>query len=465
VSLLLKQRLFAGILRSDADEIRTRGSGRLLSLISESAVLETIGLQSALTLAIALVELASAVVVLSLGAGASLEPWLLLSWCGLSALLARRYLARRRSWTEERCALAHGFVENVLGYRTRVAQQRPARWHDLEDPMLDHYSLTSARMDAAQHRLAVIPPRGWLLVGILGLVPALLSGVHTQAEVTVALGGILQAYGALGKLAREAVALCGAAVAWHQVSELFRTGYEPPSSARALVPVTRRRRPSTGGAGAGSHSVGAAPVGADSVLDLRGVHFRHDETREPVLEDCSLRMSAGERVVLEGPSGSGKSTLAALISGWRAPRSGCILTRGLDRATLGLDGWRRRVAAAPQFNENYLFSASLAFNLLMSRSWPASAADLEEAAAVCRELGLGPLISRMPSGLDQVVGETGWQLSHGERSRVFLARALLQGADLVILDETFAALDPVTLRRCVDTVLARANTLLVIAHP
>lgn len=71
----------------------------------------------------------------------------------------------------------------------------------------------------------------------------------------------------------------------------------------------------------------------------------------------------------------------------------------------------------------------------------------------------------MPGGLQQVVGETGWQLSHGEKSRLFLARALLQGADLVILDEAFAGLDPPTLARALDCAVRRAPTLLVVAHP
>ena len=53
----------------------------------------------------------------------------------------------------------------------------------------------------------------------------------------------------------------------------------------------------------------------------------------------------------------------------------------------------------------------------------------------------------MPAGLLQIVGETGWQLSHGERSRLYIARALLQGAAVLILDESFAALDPETLPR------------------
>jgi ATP-binding cassette, subfamily B, bacterial len=64
-----------------------------------------------------------------------------------------------------------------------------------------------------------------------------------------------------------------------------------------------------------------------------------------------------------------------------------------------------------------------------------------------------------------MVGEIGWQLSHGEKSRLYIARALLQDADLVALDESFAALDPETLAHTLRCVLERARTLLVIAHP
>ena len=85
--------------------------------------------------------------------------------------------------------------------------------------------------------------------------------------------------------------------------------------------------------------------------------------------------------------------------------------------------------------------------------------------ALCSELGLDDLIARMPGGLAQPVGETGWQLSHGEKSRIFLARALLQDAQLTILDESFAALDPETLQKCLNCAQRRARTLMVIAHP
>ncbi len=80
-------------------------------------------------------------------------------------------------------------------------------------------------------------------------------------------------------------------------------------------------------------------------------------------------------------------------------------------------------------------------------------------------MGLGDLLDRMPAGFQQMVGESGWRLSHGERSRLYIARAILQKADLIILDESFAALDPENLRLALSCVIGRANTLLVIAHP
>ena len=80
---------------------------------------------------------------------------------------------------------------------------------------------------------------------------------------------------------------------------------------------------------------------------------------------------------------------------------------------------------------------------------------------LCQDLGLGPLLQRMPSGMFQM----GWRLSHGERSRLFIARALLQESEVVILDESFAALDPETLKRALLCVLQRAKTLVLIAHP
>jgi ATP-binding cassette subfamily B protein len=132
---------------------------------------------------------------------------------------------------------------------------------------------------------------------------------------------------------------------------------------------------------------------------------------------------------------------------------------------LGGKAWRRAVAAAPQFHENHVLTGTFAFNLLMGREGWITQKDFVEAQAVCEELGLGPLLEKMPAGMLQMIGETGWQLSHGERSRLYIARALMQDADVLIFDESFAALDPENVRRALECVLRRARSVVVIAHP
>ena len=124
-----------------------------------------------------------------------------------------------------------------------------------------------------------------------------------------------------------------------------------------------------------------------------------------------------------------------------------------------------KVEAQPVRFELRKQPASLDIRLLMGRRWPPEQQDLIDAESLCRELGLDNLLDNMPAGFMQMVGETGWRLSHGERSRVFLARALLQDAKVVVLDESFGALDPQTMERCLRLVLERAPTLVVIAHP
>jgi ATP-binding cassette subfamily B protein len=206
------------------------------------------------------------------------------------------------------------------------------------------------------------------------------------------------------------------------------------------------------------------PEACATLLDARDLVFRYSHRTEPVLRNCNLQISAGERLVLEGASGGGKSTLVSLLVGLREPNSGQLLMDGFDRKTLGAEAWRKYIAAAPQFHENHVLAETFAFNLFMGRRGTIGPKEFEEAQEVCEELGLGELLERMPAGMLQMVGETGWQLSHGERSRLYIARALLQNADVVVLDESFAALDPENLQRAVDCVLKRAKTLLVIAH-
>ena len=449
---LLKKRLLLGLLRLPQDQIRHQGSGQLLGRVIESEAVESLALSGGFASLVAVVELIVAGIVLTLGAGGGLHLLLLIAWSALTLVLAFRYLRHHRAWTSSRLNMTHDLVERMVGYRTRLVQQAPGNWHEGEDHALEHYYLRSLQLDRSASMLTALVPRGWLVLGLLGLAFAPEAGGGSTSALAVGIGGMFLAYRAFDRLAAGTAHLVGAAVAWERVAPIFRAAAIEPES-RVAVP-----------AGLAADDADA-PTDDRVVMELHDVGFRHGDRGSAVLNGCDLAIRAGDRVLLEGPSGCGKSTLASLLVGLREPDSGLLLLDGLDRATIGPESWRRRIVAAPQFHENHILTGTLAFNLLMGRRWPAPDEDLSEAETLCHELGLGELLDSMPAGMFQMVGESGWQLSQGERSRVYIARALLQGADVVVLDESFAALDPETLRTALHCVLARAPSLVVIAHP
>ena len=421
---LLKQRLLAGALNLDPDEIRSEGAGQLLGRVLESQQVEAMALSGGFLAMVATIELTLALAILIVSGWA--EPLLLILWLAVTIALALQYIKRNNVWTGARLEMTHELVEKMVGHRTRLAQERRENWHTGEDQALDDYLGISQKLDRTATLLATVP-RGWLVLGTLAIA---LAG-HSPAKLAIAAGGVLLAYRAFKRLTSGLWQLGGAYIAWNRTALLFHAAARPRLETAATA---------------------HAGDPAEPVIEANDIVFRYSNRAEPVLRGCNLRVASGDRLLLEGPSGGGKSTLAAVITGMRIPQSGHI---NLNKNT---------VVSAPQFHENHVLTATFAFNLMMGRRWPPLPEDFEEMQTICAELGLGELLQRMP-GLLQCVGDTGWQLSHGERSRLYIARALLQNAALVVLDESFAALDPENLRRTVDCVLARTRSLIVIAHP
>ena len=443
---LLKERLLAGALRLEPDEVRREGAGQLLGRVIESEALESLALSGGFLALMAAVELVIGAVVLTFGAGGAPHAILLLIWTVLSGVLSWRYFRKSREWTVGRLWMTHDLVESMVGHRTRLAQAGRERWHDGEDQALERYLISSRAVDRAAVWLTAVVPQGWLIVGMLGLAPAFVSGSSSPAGLAIGIGGVLLAWRALKSLTTGLWNLAGAAIAWNQVAPLFRAAARPQTHGSPDLVLSTLRR------------------GSPSTMEAQDIVFRYEGRTEPVLRGCNLRVAAGDRVVLAGASGSGKSTLGSILAGLRTPDSGLLIAGGLDRRTLGFEGWRRMVACAPQFHENHVLCGPFAFNLLMGRRGLLGDKDVEEAEAICRELGLGELLERMPGGMMQMVGETGWQLSHGEQSRLFMARALLQGSQLIVLDESFAALDPENLRLALNCICSRAPAALAIGH-
>lgn len=448
VSGLMKMRLLAGALKLDPDETRTQGVGQHLARVLDSNALEGLAIAGGFYALTAAFDLSLAMAILmftSRGALLAVLVAFVAAACGLAGL----YFRARERWTGARLQLTHSLVEQMTGHRTRLVQGTADRGHDEEDESLRRYMVVSQRMDRLSIILSMLP-RAWLLLGLAMLAPQFAAANSSVGMLAVSLGVTMLALGALVKLTASLTTLIDAAICWRQVAPLLDAVRQPEPLGHveaAAEPIRRADEPRSG-----------------PLFTAQDLAFRFPGRADAILHGCSFRIAPGDRIHLSGPSGAGKSTLVSLLTGMRMPHSGLLLLQGLDKPTLGARAWRRRIAAAPQFHENYLFSDSLAFNLLMSRRWPPTAEDLRWAEIVCRRLDLGDLIDRMPAGLFQQVGEAGWQLSHGERSRVFMARALLQGADLVVLDESFAELDPDSLQRCLPEAAALSRSLLVIAH-
>jgi ABC-type multidrug transport system fused ATPase/permease subunit len=450
VGTLLKQQLLVGILKLSPDEIRLDGIGRHFGRVAESEVVELLALGGALLAVLSLVDLILAAIILSLGAGGWLHVGALAAWVGVAFVLARRHYKAQRRWSGARIDITHDLLERMLGHRTRLAQLPLERWHDGEDRRLSDYCETSRVMDHRSMQLSALLRDGWLVLALLMLVPTFAGGTAPTAALAVSAGGILLALRAFDEISVFFQQISLAANSFEQIRDLLRAVVRPELESK--VPLEME-------AGKLAEQVDGA------LIEARGLTFRHHARTRPVLENCSLQIARGDRILLEGPSGGGKSTLVSLLTGLRTPEAGVLLLRGLDRATFGVSGWRRRVTAAPQFHENHVLNGSFAYNLLLGREWPASNEMREKARALCSELGLDELVRKMPGEIDEPIGETGWQLSHGEKSRLYIARTLLQGVELVILDESFASLDPETMRVAVRCVLEHAPSVVVVSHP
>ncbi len=460
MGLLFKKRLLAGSLGLDPEEIRHQGTGQFLGRLMEAEAVEWLAISGGFAALISVIQLIVAGIVLTLGTTGSFHLMLLLLWIIITLLFTWRYYNNSKKWIKIYREMSNDLVERMVGHRTRLAQENVKHWHDEEDQILNRYLKLSENIDRHGVQLSAFINRGWLILALGGLVPTFVFNPGSSTELAISLGGIMLASNALQSIAGGLTSVIGIMNAWEQFSPLFSVNAE------------ERRRSRKKGASVGDDKIvteafalTTLPAKGEAIILARDITFSYHEDSEPVLSELHLRISYGDRLLLEGPSGGGKSTLVALLTGLRNPDFGLLLLQGLDLKTIGSQAWRKRIASAPQFHENHVLTDTFAFNLLMGRRWPASPQDLAEAEIICRELGLGELIERMPAGMQQMVGESGWQLSHGERSRLYIARALLQNAYLIILDESFAALDPENLEHALRCVLKRAPTLLVIAHP
>ncbi|MGF7048866.1 ATP-binding cassette subfamily C protein CydD [Paenibacillus sp. DS2015] len=187
---------------------------------------------------------------------------------------------------------------------------------------------------------------------------------------------------------------------------------------------------------------------ADSQLLLSHVQVQYEEEGPHSLHDVSVKIQGLLKIGIIGESGAGKSTLIDVLSGFLEPSSGSIELNGHKLTDLMDEAWQQQMTYIPQ--SPYLFSSSLADNV---RFYTPNASQTEVEQAVVNA-GLADLVSQLPHGFDEVIGNGGRPLSGGQAQRVALARAFLSDRPVILLDEPTAHLDVETEYELKETMLS-----------
>ena len=193
-------------------------------------------------------------------------------------------------------------------------------------------------------------------------------------------------------------------------------------------------------------------------ITFKSVTFGYDENL--ILNDVSFEINEGEKTAIVGMSGVGKSTIVGLMLKFFEPQNGRVLIGGQDVQDISYESIRNRIGVVQQ--DILIFEETVRYNLTLDHDY--SSPD-EKLLDVCEKAGLKEVILNLPSGLDTVIGKSHKDLSGGQKQRIMLARILLSGAKIVVLDEASSALDAETETAVFDSFSEIKDiTMVVISH-
>ncbi len=282
------------------------------------------------------------------------------------------------------------------------------------------------------------------------------AGIAVGAAAALGVGAARVAEGAIGIEVLLIVLMMGVEVfrPMRDLRALLHTGMLGRAAAASLFRLLDTR-PAIEDADSAADAAALAPT-----LAFEDVHFAYPGGRRPAHDGLSFSVGAGERVGIVGASGAGKSTILRLLMRFDDPQEGRILLGGQDLRTLDRAALRARFGVVNQ--DTYLFHGTAAENIRFGKP-DASDAEIEAAARAANAHGF---IARLPQGYDTVIGERGIRLSGGQRQRIAIARALLQDAPILLLDEALSSVDAENEAVIQDALgrLMGGRTVLIMAH-
>ncbi|MCK9536520.1 MAG: ABC transporter ATP-binding protein/permease [Bacilli bacterium] len=196
--------------------------------------------------------------------------------------------------------------------------------------------------------------------------------------------------------------------------------------------------------------------GLNQEITLRNVKFSYEDN--VILDNVSLQFKKGGKYLIVGPSGGGKSTLLRLLRKYFNPQSGEILIDNVPLKDIQKDQYFANIANIEQ--NIFVFEDTVRNNLTLYKNYTEN-----EITNALKQAGLTDFIRGLPQGLDTVIYDNGKNISGGERSRIAIARGLLNKADILLLDEPFAHLDSETAKEIEKSILDLPNvTVINVSH-
>jgi ATP-binding cassette subfamily C protein LapB len=275
-------------------------------------------------------------------------------------------------------------------------------------------------------------------------VAAIFFGVYLIVEGTITQGALIGAVilggrtmSPLSQLANTLSRVNGALTAYRNLSKLIGTNF---NKSNELAPISR---PSL-----------------DGEIEFKNVSFKFDGANQPILDNLSFKIPAGQKVALVGKMGSGKSTLSRLVAGILEPTDGAILIDGIDVRQIDPADLRKNVGIMLQ--DSWLFSGTIRENIQMGFNEYEDDYVLD----ICKIAGVDDFVGAHPKGYDLEVKERGVGLSGGQRQTINLARSLLHSPQILLLDEPTSSMDQATEKKVVKSLQSACSdkTMLIVTH-
>ncbi len=195
-------------------------------------------------------------------------------------------------------------------------------------------------------------------------------------------------------------------------------------------------------------------------ITIKNLNFRYPGEISPTLNDVNIQLKAGKTLAIIGDTGSGKTTLVNLLLRLFRVNRGHIFIDDIDINDIPLAALRENIGYAPQ--DSFLFSTSIKENIAFFKA----VYDLQDIEEAARQSSVYKNIVDFPDGFDTILGERGVTLSGGQKQRISIARAIIKDPSILILDDSFSAVDTKTEEEILNNLqkVMDGRTGIIIAH-